>query len=430
MHPDQPTRPKVFISHTSADHEFVEKLGADLERDGCQVWTDEAKLHIGDSIPDEIQTAIGEAHFVIAVLSKASVKRPWIQEELREAIERQIREKKKRFILACVIEDCNLPGYLKARKYADFATNPYSEAYQGLLNAIVAEARRPRDGASQPIPLQSQDARAPGPAAQGTAKLRHPPDVSLPQPSCLARETARTILRWEAHGDGINARLSLLSESDRAAVIDLVSPHVCDDDSSTRRLALSFISQVAGDAQLLRRDRVGVLMTQATRRVVLSGSLDVKADALSCLESELLATSEEHVLHMLFVDVISLIDSCQFDAMNKLTGGLVAAAAAMPRSLWPQYVRLLVKTADSQAYRAAPIADRAIGTLGCAIASAGLESIFGDPDYVATHIISKSLRKLVARHGEASPERVQEVVTDFAELPGPDFMKKHGNPGT
>ena len=39
--------PKVFISHTSADHELVEKFAVDLERDGCEVWLDDVKMHIG-----------------------------------------------------------------------------------------------------------------------------------------------------------------------------------------------------------------------------------------------------------------------------------------------------------------------------------------------------------------------------------------------
>ena len=75
MPTDQRTKPKVFISHSSKDHEFVHGLAADLERDSVDCWVDEGEVKVGDRLRDKIERGIEQSDFMIVVLSKASTHR-------------------------------------------------------------------------------------------------------------------------------------------------------------------------------------------------------------------------------------------------------------------------------------------------------------------------------------------------------------------
>ncbi len=42
--------PSLFLSHSSADKTFVEKLAKDLEGVGVNVWFDKWEIKVGDSL--------------------------------------------------------------------------------------------------------------------------------------------------------------------------------------------------------------------------------------------------------------------------------------------------------------------------------------------------------------------------------------------
>ena len=42
--------PTIFLSHTSIDKPFVEKLARDLQRLGISVWYDKYEIKVGESL--------------------------------------------------------------------------------------------------------------------------------------------------------------------------------------------------------------------------------------------------------------------------------------------------------------------------------------------------------------------------------------------
>lgn len=46
--------PSLFLSHSSADKTFVEKLAKDLEGVGVNVWFDKWEIKVGDSLTGKI----------------------------------------------------------------------------------------------------------------------------------------------------------------------------------------------------------------------------------------------------------------------------------------------------------------------------------------------------------------------------------------
>jgi TIR domain len=88
------TRRKVFMSHASEDKDrFVLPFATKLQARGLDVWVDRWEMLPGDSLVKKIFTeGIGEAEAVIVVLSKQSVNKRWVAEELDAAVVKRIQE--------------------------------------------------------------------------------------------------------------------------------------------------------------------------------------------------------------------------------------------------------------------------------------------------------------------------------------------------
>jgi len=83
----------IFISHASADDDFVKKLRIALEESGLPVWADSRKLRGGDKLAPEIETAIAQARQVIVVLSPNTINSPWVRREIQHALQLEKQRK-------------------------------------------------------------------------------------------------------------------------------------------------------------------------------------------------------------------------------------------------------------------------------------------------------------------------------------------------
>ena len=121
--------PFIFISHTKLDKPFVEKLKKDLEAAGSRVWYDKDSIHVGQSIPEEINKALSQCDYFLVVLTPESVDAPWVKKELAAA---EMGNKK---IMTVLLKECPIPPLLQAYRYADFHTN-HEEGLQQLLDGL------------------------------------------------------------------------------------------------------------------------------------------------------------------------------------------------------------------------------------------------------------------------------------------------------
>jgi TIR domain-containing protein len=132
-----PSATGVFICHSHEDKAFARKLAIALAGNGFKVWLDEAEIRIGESLIGKIEAAIMEATHLVAVISGASVESRWCREELRMALSRQIQGKRIA-VLPVVIDDCELPGFLQEKRYADFRNKRrFKESLSELAAALV-----------------------------------------------------------------------------------------------------------------------------------------------------------------------------------------------------------------------------------------------------------------------------------------------------
>ena len=88
-----------FISYSTKDQEFADQLYADLQKKGVRCWFAPKVLKISDRFQERIDESIRLLDKVIIVLSKNSVKSPWVEREVNAGREREDSDREKRAVL-------------------------------------------------------------------------------------------------------------------------------------------------------------------------------------------------------------------------------------------------------------------------------------------------------------------------------------------
>ena len=126
----------VFISYSHEDRDFAHKLAGSLVSSNVHVWIDTWELGVGDSIVERIQSAIGKSDCLCVVLSKSAVQSAWCKKEINAGLLRELQERRV-VVLPLLIEDCELPVFLRDKLYADFRTD-FQSGLRVLLPAIAS----------------------------------------------------------------------------------------------------------------------------------------------------------------------------------------------------------------------------------------------------------------------------------------------------
>ena len=126
--------PKVFISYSHADKAFAEKLAHELAENRILVWWDEWEINVGDSLMQKIESGILNSSYLAIVLTPNSVASAWVKEEFSAAFNRQLAERRT-LVLPILLSDCDMPIFLRDKKYADFRKD-FNSGMTSLLKAI------------------------------------------------------------------------------------------------------------------------------------------------------------------------------------------------------------------------------------------------------------------------------------------------------
>lgn len=127
----------VFISHSSADKRFVERLAIDLTLRGIPVWYSEWEIKVGDSIVQKVAAGIDSSASLIVVLSAASIASEWVTRELNAGFMLEL-ERRDVFVLPIRLDDAPVPILLKEKRYADFRSD-YGNGLDALVQRLVPE---------------------------------------------------------------------------------------------------------------------------------------------------------------------------------------------------------------------------------------------------------------------------------------------------
>lgn len=84
-----------FISHSTKDQEFADRLNADLQAKGVRCWFAPHNIQGGKKIHEQIDEAIRGHDKLLLVLSSNSMQSEWVKTEIGKARERETRERKR-----------------------------------------------------------------------------------------------------------------------------------------------------------------------------------------------------------------------------------------------------------------------------------------------------------------------------------------------
>lgn len=125
----------IFVSYNRQDSGFIDWLAKELVMRKHNVWIDRWELNVGDSLISKIQGALTESDAILIVLSKQSVASEWCKKELNAGLMRELEEKKV-LVLPCIVDDCDVPLFLREKVYADFRHKP-NEALGQVHDALL-----------------------------------------------------------------------------------------------------------------------------------------------------------------------------------------------------------------------------------------------------------------------------------------------------
>jgi tetratricopeptide (TPR) repeat protein len=148
---------KLFISHSTADDNYVGELRKALELHGQDGWVDSRELRGGDLLWPAVQEAIEEASAYAVVVSPAALESKWVGNELRHALKVQKKRGKKEYPVIPLLLNSTKLGVLEGCFKEEPAYIPVTSEAGGIDAAInpilVALGKRlPVDASATPQP--------------------------------------------------------------------------------------------------------------------------------------------------------------------------------------------------------------------------------------------------------------------------------------
>jgi uncharacterized protein YjbI with pentapeptide repeats len=140
-----------FISYSSKDQNFAERLYADLQNKGVRCWFAPEDMKIGDKIKPAIDQAIRLRDKLLLIFSRNSINSDWVEREVETALEEEA--KRKQVVLFPVRLDETVmetdqawaADIRRARHIGDFSRwkdhHAYQQAFERLLRDLKAEGQ-------------------------------------------------------------------------------------------------------------------------------------------------------------------------------------------------------------------------------------------------------------------------------------------------
>jgi uncharacterized protein YjbI with pentapeptide repeats len=142
----------VFISYSSKDQSFAERLHADLQSKRVRCWFAPEDLKIGDKFRETIDEKIRVYDKLLVVLSKHSVGSDWVEKEVETAMERERKHKRTmlfpiRLDKAVMKLETGWPADMRrTRNIGDFQKwknhDAYQKAFDRLMHDLKADEKK------------------------------------------------------------------------------------------------------------------------------------------------------------------------------------------------------------------------------------------------------------------------------------------------
>lgn len=137
-----------FISHSSKDHSFAERLYADLQNKGVRCWFAPEDLKIGDRIRDRIDESIRLRDKLLLILSESSIESEWVEHEVESALEEE-KQSKRTILFPIRLDDAVFrctkawaADIRRTRNIGDFAELKSLDQYQRAFDRLLRDLKQ------------------------------------------------------------------------------------------------------------------------------------------------------------------------------------------------------------------------------------------------------------------------------------------------
>lgn len=137
-----------FLSYSTEDQVFAERLYADLQEHGVRCWFAPEDLPMGDSIRWGIDESIRKHDRLLLILSRHSVVSGWVEQEVETALSRE-REERRPVLFPIRLDDAVMssthgwPALIKNTKHiGDFRAWASPASYAGALKRLLRDLRQ------------------------------------------------------------------------------------------------------------------------------------------------------------------------------------------------------------------------------------------------------------------------------------------------
>jgi hypothetical protein len=141
-----------FISHSSKDQAFAERLHADLQNKGVRCWFAPDHMRTGDKIIDAIDEAIRLRDKVLLILSEGAVASDWVEGEVTRALDEE-RTRKQVVLFPVRIDEAVMQttkGWARLlrgqRNIGDFTRWKEHDSYQKSFERLMRDLRVEKSG--------------------------------------------------------------------------------------------------------------------------------------------------------------------------------------------------------------------------------------------------------------------------------------------
>ena len=146
-----------FISYSSKDQEFADRLNADLQNKGIRCWFAPHDLPIGAKTWDHIDAAIRLRDKLLLILSENAIASDWVEDEVSKAFAEERRRGQTVLFpvrLDDTVFDTDEAWALKLRdqrNIGDFTRWKEHDPYQKSLERVVRDLRMKDGGEAPPV---------------------------------------------------------------------------------------------------------------------------------------------------------------------------------------------------------------------------------------------------------------------------------------
>jgi hypothetical protein len=128
----------VFISYSSIDHEFVDKLEKDLRTHNVAVWRDKWDIAYGANIVAEVQRGLRNSALLLVVLSENSLRSRWVESEWTSKFGEEMKKGEITVIPTILgnVEEEQIPELLRGKKRVNLNQN-YEEELSAFAQHVL-----------------------------------------------------------------------------------------------------------------------------------------------------------------------------------------------------------------------------------------------------------------------------------------------------